>query len=141
MSLEWREQLSVGNGAIDGDHKKLIALINAVEVALSTRDWDGFSGALDQLGTYAQEHFAREEKIARAAGCKNWQRLCQEHELLGKQLQRARHELEAMRGEWVKVTLDHFTVFLRGWLIDHVIKEDLKMKPALQKFPYDFNPD
>lgn len=140
MTLEWREQLSVANGVVDADHKQLIALINSVELALESKDWDGFSGAIDQLGNYAHEHFAREEKIARAAGCANWQRLAQAHELLGKQLVRARKELEAMRGEWVKSTLDHFTAFLRSWLIDHVIKEDLKMKPALQKFPYDYNP-
>ncbi len=31
MSLVWREQLSVGNDAIDADHKHLIDIVNLVE--------------------------------------------------------------------------------------------------------------
>jgi hypothetical protein len=29
---------------------------------------------------------------------------------------------------------------MRDWLINHVIKEDLLMKPALQKYPPSFDP-
>ena len=34
---------------------------------------------------------------------------------------------------WSPEAVAHLTAFLRGWLIDHVIKEDMLMKPALQK--------
>ena len=38
MSLEWREQLSVGNNVIDADHKHLIGIINQVEKCLTMED-------------------------------------------------------------------------------------------------------
>jgi hemerythrin len=36
MSLQWREQLSVGNDLIDNDHKRLIEIINRAEVSLKS---------------------------------------------------------------------------------------------------------
>jgi hemerythrin len=141
MSLEWREQLSVGNEVIDSDHKRLIGLINSVELALNEKSWDALSGALEQLSQYGQDHFAREEKIAQAAGYAKCIRLRQEHVFLIKDLARAKSELEGMQGEWSETTIKHFTNLLRRWLIDHVIKEDMLLKPVLQAHPYDFNPD
>lgn len=140
MSLEWREQLSVGNGVIDSDHKRLIGLINSVELALKGKDWDALSGALEQLSQYGQDHFAREEMIAKAAGYGKCIRLRQEHVLLSKELMRAKCELEGMHGEWSEAVIKNFTQLLRRWLIDHVIKEDMLLKPVLQAHPYDFNP-
>lgn len=140
MSLEWREQLSVGNGAIDSDHKKLIGLINSVELALNEKNWDILSGAIEQLSQYGMEHFAREEKIAQAAGYGKFIHLRQEHVLLSKELTRAKRELEGMHGEWSEAVIRNFTKFLRRWLIDHVIKEDMLLRPVLQAHPYDFNP-
>lgn len=140
MTLEWREQLSVGNGVIDGDHKHLIALVNSTEVALNARDWDALSGALEQLDLYAREHFTREERIAQAAGYPNCVHLQQEHVLLRKELMRAKHELESMRGEWSEAAIKNFTHLLRRWLVDHVIREDMLLKPLLQSYPYNFNP-
>ena len=29
---------------------------------------------------------------------------------------------------------------LRSWLIDHIIKEDLQLRPWLERFPRDWNP-
>ena len=64
MALQWRNALSVGNEMIDNDHKKLFALINEVEVALSGDNPVAEAlGAIDGLATYTQEHFFREESI------------------------------------------------------------------------------
>lgn len=32
-------------------------------------------------------------------------------------------------------------VFLSDWLAKHVTGDDMKMKPVLQNYPYDFKPD
>jgi len=140
MSLVWREQLSVGNDVIDADHKYLIEVINQVERSLDIKNRNELFAAFDTLYQYSQKHFAQEEKIARAAGYRQVPHLSQSHEALVKQLDQLKREIEAMGEEWSSAVVEHFTHLLRNWLIDHVIKEDLLMKPTLQKFPPSFDP-
>lgn len=140
MSLVWREQLSVGNDLIDTDHKHLIEIVNRIERSLDAKNRNELSEAFGSLSQYSQEHFAREEKIAHAVGYAQAHRLSLSHEVLYKQLDKAKREIGAMGQEWSSAVAEHFTILLRSWLIDHVIKEDLLMKPALQKYPPNFDP-
>lgn len=140
MSLLWREQLSVGNNVIDSDHKYLIEIINRAEVGLSSKNRNELTAALDDLERYSRLHFDREEKIAIAVGYTQVPHLNQSHkELLG-HLDQIRGEVDAMGQDWSTETVQHFTKFLRDWLINHVIKEDLLMKPTLQKHSPSFDP-
>ena len=139
MSLVWREQLSVGNDAIDSDHRYLIDIINRVEQGMISKNRKSLTAALDSLSKYSQEHFTREEKIAKAAGYQQVPGLNQSHEALIKKLDQVKTEISQMQ-EWSPEVIEHFANFLRGWLIDHVVKEDLLMKPALQKLSPLFNP-
>lgn len=130
MSLVWREQLSVGNDLIDSDHKHLIEIINQVEECMKTRSRDGLGMAFDRLSRYSKTHFSAEEKIAESVEYKNASSLHDSHEALLERLDRLRQEIE---DDWTDLSMEHFTELLRSWLIDHVIKEDLLMKPTLTK--------
>ncbi|TNC98394.1 MAG: hemerythrin-like metal-binding protein [Gallionellaceae bacterium] len=140
MSLIWREQLSVGNNVIDSDHKYLIELINTAETSLNSKNRRDLMGALDNLGQYSRLHFDREEKIASAVGYTQMPHLSQSHQELLTHLDQIRGEIDAMGQDWSTETVEHFTKFLRDWLINHVIKEDLLMKPTLQKHSPSFDP-
>lgn len=140
MSLLWREQLSVGNNVIDADHKYLIEIINRAEVGLTSKDRNELVAALDDLDRYSRLHFDREEKIASAVGYTQVPHLSRSHHELLSHLDRVRGEIDAMGQDWSKETVEHFARFLRDWLINHVIKEDLLMKPTLQKHSPSFDP-
>lgn len=131
MSLIWKEQLSVGNSVIDADHKQLIEIINLVERSLATINRSELTLALDSLTQYSKVHFAREEKIAGAAGYTQVAHLHKSHEALLKKLDHLKQEIGE---EWAASSIEHFTTFLRDWLINHVIKEDMLMKPFLEKY-------
>lgn len=63
MYFEWTPTLSVGDVALDGDHMKLIELIN--EFYSATEDENGrkiLSGILQRLFNYTREHFDREKR-------------------------------------------------------------------------------
>lgn len=139
MGLVWRDQLSVGNDAIDSDHKYLIDIINRVEQGMAAKNRNSLTAALDSLSTYSQEHFAREEKIAKAAGYEEVPGLNHSHEALIRQLDQVKTEIGQMQ-EWSPQAAEHFATLLRSWLMDHVVKEDLLMKPTLQKHSPLFNP-
>lgn len=140
MPLLWREQLSVGNDIIDADHKHLIEIINSVEHSLATKNRSKLISELDSLVQYSLIHFSREEKIALAVGYTQVPELNQSHVSLLKKLEQVRDEFDAAGSEWSSEAAKHFTDFLRAWLIDHVIKEDLLMKPAFQKFSPSYDP-
>ncbi len=139
MSLVWREQLSVGNDTIDADHKYLIDIINRAEQGMAAKNLKGLAAALESLSRYSQEHFAREEKIAKAAGYEQVPSLNQSHVALIEQLDQVKTEISQMQ-EWSPEAVERFANLLRSWLIDHVVKEDLLMKPILQKLSPLFNP-
>jgi hemerythrin len=140
MNLVWREQLSVGNYVIDSDHRHLIDIINRAGESLSKKNQKELLASLESLSQYSQAHFAREEKIALAAGYKQVPSLNESHQALIKALDQLRSEVGEMGQEWSPETAEHFSSLLRSWLMDHVIKEDLMMKPALQKLSPLFDP-
>ena len=140
MGLVWREQLSVGNDVIDSDHRHLIDIINRVGESLNKKNRSQLRASLDSLSRYSQEHFAREEKVAKAAGYEQVPNLKESHTALIEQLDQLKREVSEMGQEWSPETAERFTDLLRNWLIDHVIKEDLLMKPSLQKLSPLFDP-
>lgn len=137
MPLEWREQLSVGNDLLDSDHKYLIEIINQAENGLKRKRLSEVTAALDRLSRYSIMHFSRQEKIASAVGYTHAARLHESHEGLLKNLDKVKQEVG---GEWTDSSVERFGDFLRDWIINHVIKEDMVMKPFLKKFSPRFAP-
>ena len=79
MGLQWRDQLSVGNDLIDGDHKYLIDIINKVEVSMKANNRAELMALLDELGHYGKTHFEREELVAKAVGYPQADQLHESH--------------------------------------------------------------
>ncbi|MDP2370089.1 bacteriohemerythrin [Rhodoferax sp.] len=137
MTLEWRAQLSVGNDLIDADHQHLIGIINSAEHSLKAKNMGGLTMVLDSLFSYSKIHFSREEMIASAVGYTDVAQLHASHETLLTKLTEMKQEI----GDRLTDSAgEHFTAFLRDWLINHVIKEDMKMKPFLAKHSPRFDP-
>ncbi len=141
MSLIWRDQLNVGNDAIDQDHKQLVEIINRVENCLKIKDRDNLFEEMHHLSQYAQAHFIREERIAHLVKYPNAEDLHHSHQNLIVQLKKVKQDIEAMDSNWSIAMIENISNLLRNWLINHVIKEDLLMKPTLSRYPADFNPD
>lgn len=137
MALLWRSQFSVGNDLIDSDHQYLLEIINKAEVSLKAVNAAQLSGLLDELGKYAKSHFEREELLAKAVGYPKADQLHLSHNLLTDQMTTFR---DGMGESWKHDSVTAFTTFLRDWLINHVIKEDMLMKPWLLKHSPRFDP-
>ena len=137
MPLLWRSQFSVGNDLIDSDHQYLLEIINKAEVSLQAVNAIELSRLLDELSKYASSHFEREELLARAVGYPKADQLNLSHNLLTDQMTKFRDELG---DTWTQAGVKAFTTFLRDWLINHVIKEDMLMKPWLIKHSPRFDP-
>ncbi len=136
MAILWRDEMSVGDELIDSDHRYLICMINTVELAMVTReDNNTLTVALDQLEYYTQVHFQHEEELLEKINYPQYFNHRKSHMDLVKQLKDIKKKMFELR-----VNSDHYNDkltdlvdFLRKWLLDHVIKEDLLMKPYILK--------
>lgn len=137
MGLEWREQLSVGNDLIDQDHKHLIGIINRAELSLKSKNLVKLTTVLDELSAYSIRHFELEETLGKAVGFPDVERLHDAHQALLDKLERVK---AGLADTWEDATADRFTKLLRDWLVNHVIKEDSRMKPYLAKHAPNFDP-
>jgi len=140
MSLEWTERLSVGNELLDLGIKNLIDMVNDIEKALKLADKSSLSQTFKRMDNFACEHFECEKKIALAVSLP-FDTHMRAHQHMQRELHHIRQQLVAMDGVWSEGAATHFATFMENWVVDHVTREDMLMKPVLQSYPYDFKPN
>ena len=88
MSLiEWKPEFSVGNAAVDHEHRELIGLINQVHAGIrADAGHDSLVAGLGEIYAQIAAHFALEEKIMRDAGYADLGPHKRDHEALLDQL-------------------------------------------------------
>ena len=129
MSLiEWKAEFSVGNAAVDSEHRELIDAINALHEDLD-------SGAIrvrvvERLGDIYAEiaaHFALEEKMMRDAGYAEYEPHKGDHESLLDQLAEIIDSFE-LKGSYdeqaLSSALDH-------WFSEHFRTHDARLHGKL----------
>ncbi|MCP5368475.1 MAG: hemerythrin family protein [Hyphomicrobiales bacterium] len=130
MAIEWREQLSIDNGVIDADHRHLIDIVNRFE-ALS-ESFDDVSQALEILMSmrlYTKIHFEREEHLQRVSGYRFADAHRREHADLIRQLETVVARAQDCDLRDLPRLSRETALLLRDWLVGHIIKSDLRMKP------------
>ena len=130
MSISWRDAMSVGVPALDNDHKKIIAVINHVDSSISQQKFESIGKALDVLGTYVQEHFALEEALMKRVNYPDLENHQKLHRGLANRVDVLRKAFKDSGGdgERQRIALD-LSAFVQGWFVDHILKEDLRVKP------------
>jgi hemerythrin len=140
MGLTWSKKMSVGNEAIDSEHKKILDLVNEVESVIRAKDSALFSHALNLLEETTRSHFENEEKLAQAIHF-SFDEHNLEHQYILDEFQAVKALLAANQSRWSESVAEHYFMFLSTWAIDHIMEDDMKMKPLLETYPYDFKPD
>jgi len=140
MAVIWRKNMSVGNDLIDHDHHFMINFVNTIELVLQTpREKDMLLAVFEQLHDYALAHFRREESIQRKIEYPNSLNHRVLHAELAKQLNELIHEITNSNDPLeLEQKAPDIVAFLKHWLMDHVLKEDLLLKPFLEKHPRGF---
>lgn len=137
MALAWSNKLSVGNAIIDSEHRNLIVMINGIEATFKAGDSSALAQELEQVEYWLCAHFLNEERIAAAVGF-DFARNKLEHKNLLEEFHRMKDELNAMQGMWPdKVAKRHYK-YLCDWITNHVMEEDMLMKPVLAEREYNF---
>jgi hemerythrin-like metal-binding protein len=126
------DDLYTGSSLIDGDHRKLVDLVNAfIQDMESGQNSDRLSTAMGDLITYSREHFGREEaemeRIQYVASLAHQA----EHAKLLPQLV----ELKEMLDAGGKINVPAVADFLGEWLRGHIRTADMKLAAVLKKQP------
>ena len=132
----WTDNLYTGSTLIDGDHRKLVGLVNTLfETMESSQGNARMSKAMSDLIAYTEEHFAREEaemeRIQYVASLAHRA----EHIKLLKQVV----ELKAMLDAGGRINVPAVSDFLCEWLRDHIQAADMKLAAVLKQ-QYRFEP-
>jgi len=122
QAIAWSETMSVGVTSFDNDHKQLIAAINIILSLSDKQAMDTIVGnTLDFLTHYTEFHFANEETLFAKYGYPSSTAHKKEHIRLTEQVKQ--YNKLHRKG---KVSHADLSKFLRGWLINHIMKEDMK---------------
>ena len=134
-NIEWKPELSVGIGKIDDDHKQLISLtnrlINAIDNEIPKKE---ILDIFEELEAYTHYHFEREEAFMDRHCTSNDMREQivkhkEQHSYFTGKLSVLKETLMQATAKYVSYEI---VEFLLHWLIDHIIKEDLKLTQCLK---------
>jgi hemerythrin len=127
--MEWSDGLSVGFKDIDEQHKRWIDIYNTAHdkmMAGSSGDLKSLGiSALEEMITYSESHFAYEERLMEKIGYPGLDLHRVIHQNFSRKLQQT---VQKMReGEFVLNS--EIIKMIERWLIDHILNEDMKIKP------------
>lgn len=128
--FSWTDDLYTRNALIDGDHGKLVELVNAfIQSMESGQGNDRMAQAMKDLIAYTGEHFGREEaEMARIEYVAALAHRSEHTELL-----RQLTELKEMLDAGGRINVPAVSDFLGDWLRDHILAADMKLAAVLRQ--------
>lgn len=128
--IEWTHDLETDIAPIDRDHKVLVSLLNQVSETIGDREERAVLGSvLNSLDEYTAYHFAREEKLQEVAGYPGLEAHKRLHVTLAGQVTDI---CKRYHRDPASVQADEVLDFLKNWLVDHILKQDMGYREACQ---------
>jgi len=123
MSIVFKEEQSVGVKEIDDQHRQFIAILNELADAINNnKAKETLAHIFDELGSYAEFHFATEEKYFDMFNYAE----AEEHKIKHKELSNKIAELKSkMAGNQISLSFE-LVDFMEDWLVDHLANIDQK---------------
>ncbi len=128
--MDWNDNLKIDVEFIDNQHKRLVTAINKLQASLTTNYVNlQMSETLKFLVSYTQHHFSEEEDFMKSVGYPSYEQHLKLHKKL---IAEIKDILIKIRNK-TPVNADELIEFLVGWLKNHILEEDKKIKIHLQK--------
>lgn len=125
--IEWMEEYSVGISSIDGEHMRLVQIINHINEAIRKEESRAvIVHTFDRLIEYTMEHFENEEALMRKHQYPDIEAHVKEHQKLMKTVMELNQEKKY-------IFPANVSAFLNTWLIDHILTTDMQYKDLLTK--------
>lgn len=126
MAFVWTEDLAVGYGLIDEQHKELFARYNnLLDACKAGKGRATIASLLDFLVEYVTVHFAEEERFMMRYAYPERNEHLQQHRELIRHVDEVRRELQENGASLFVITSITQTLF--NWLLKHVKQTDVKL--------------
>ena len=130
--LEWSSGLSIGVPEIDSQHQRLVQLANNLVAAIQTNIAEDILETLfKELREYTLFHFQDEELYMHTIGYPEAASHAEQHEELKRQVKE--YQQSILQKE--TISPEEVLKFLKDWLVDHIIYEDMKISRFLANQP------
>ena len=121
--IKWRDSYSVGVEKFDQEHMVLVELINEMFIIVRDKgEVSSLTDAVEKLIDYTRVHFADEEEALEEVNYPHLEEHKEIHVNLMEQVidfqKQIEHEGKDLRTDFYK--------FLREWLINHILDEDMR---------------
>lgn len=113
--IEWRDGFKISIPQVDEEHKRLFALVKALELKTVER-------TIEELLEYVVTHFSNEQALMEQSGYPAFEQHLKLHEEFGA------HVAEFLGGSdsWTEERVQELRRFLNKWLIGHIMTHDLR---------------
>ncbi len=127
--IRWNSTYELGHSEIDGQHQKLVDIINDFYNAFATAQAHNKIGdIIGELVNYTIFHFTAEEEIFKASTYPDAEEHIQTHKEFVDKLKGYHQEVKDGN---MTTTYDLMT-FLRDWLLQHIMGTDTNYLPFLK---------
>jgi hemerythrin len=121
--VEWNTSFSVQNIEMDQQHQRLFGLLNQLHEAMGQgKGKETLPQIFDGLIDYTKKHFAAEEAFLQKYNYPDLATQKRQHVVLIEQIYELKKKFLA--GDLSSSLQTH--TFLKGWLVEHIQKSDLK---------------
>jgi len=129
LPIDWDEKYSVNVKEIDDQHKNLLLLFNKLQDGVNTgKSKEDMGQALSDLIDHTILHFTTEEKLMKQFSFIGYVEHKRTHDALIAEAK----ELQEKFSQGKIVLSEEVSVFLSGWLTDHILDTDKKYGPLFQ---------
>lgn len=119
MNIEWQDGLDTGIEVIDNQHRRMVAMANAVCDAQATGDQAKIADVLEGLLDYTLSHFTFEEALMEDAGYAFVDAHKRVHQQYAERIAAYRRRFRS--GEDIA---EELRAMLIGWLFQHIRNDD-----------------
>jgi hemerythrin len=135
MAVEWTEDLAVGVGVIDDQHKELFRRVDGLlEACKAGKGRQSVGEMLEFLGDYVVTHFSAEENIQLHYAYPNYKLHKAMHESFISDVENLKKKFEA-EGATLTMVLETNRVVV-DWLVKHIKKADMDLGSYLKSHGY-----
>ena len=128
LLLDWSTQYQVDDDFIDRQHQKMFELFNTLAVHFITPEGDKMIlPAIEAFIGYTKQHFSDEEQLMDRINFRNRQEHKRRHAELLSEIDGVVAEMH----EGKRLLSAGLLVFLREWILIHILSEDTQLKPHL----------
>lgn len=124
MFLPWIDRYAIGDELVDGQHRRMLEMINLLHSALVNKGAsEVVSQVITQVAEYSREHFLAEEALMDRVSYPGLVAHRKHHGAMIKQLTMLLHRMK--RGE--EISTREMLAFLKSWWQEHIMTEDRKI--------------